>query len=452
MPPFQRTRTGCFTCREDGYKCDEKKPICGRCTRLRKTCKGYGVRLKWQAPEQPEIRAPRTKRQKSSPRTGYSPPTSSSSIASQSPSSMVLSPAAVTSEHGTSMELYLLHHWSTTLVTVVSMAAASHNPFLLHLSPMMAYSTALRAAICSMAASHLAALKDEASLRTLAARYQLQAVSALRHTIQTEDAQLSLATILMLQVSDRMFTTDSRVDHLAGASAVIKRGGLDARTSSSASFLLSLCKYYDILASVTRGASPVLDLDDQFLPVEGTVSMQGLSAVMGIVSQISRMHGQRSQSYDVKGRAIQQALELLDSTNYERDVGNTIEACKHAAYIYLYRVWQHPGASLASPTQHAKDCLAHLRLVPVCSPLASAHVWPLWTAGCESINQDERDFVLSRIASMYDARHLPSLRRMKQDVEHVWSAKDERRIEIGVDNVDCMRHIRENKHREVDLV
>ncbi|KDN66168.1 hypothetical protein CSUB01_04709 [Colletotrichum sublineola] len=42
--PHTRSRTGCLTCRDEGYKCDEGKPHCGRCTRLGKTCKGYGLR------------------------------------------------------------------------------------------------------------------------------------------------------------------------------------------------------------------------------------------------------------------------------------------------------------------------------------------------------------------------------------------------------------------------
>ena len=48
MATHKRSRTGCWTCREAGYKCDELKPFCGRCTRLRITCKGYGIKLKWQ--------------------------------------------------------------------------------------------------------------------------------------------------------------------------------------------------------------------------------------------------------------------------------------------------------------------------------------------------------------------------------------------------------------------
>ncbi|QYS95280.1 Zn2Cys6 [Trichoderma simmonsii] len=43
----KRCRSGCWTCREAGYKCDEAKPFCGRCVRLKRSCQGYGLRLKW---------------------------------------------------------------------------------------------------------------------------------------------------------------------------------------------------------------------------------------------------------------------------------------------------------------------------------------------------------------------------------------------------------------------
>lgn len=43
----KRSRSGCWTCREAGYKCDEAKPFCGRCVRLKIPCQGYGLRLRW---------------------------------------------------------------------------------------------------------------------------------------------------------------------------------------------------------------------------------------------------------------------------------------------------------------------------------------------------------------------------------------------------------------------
>jgi hypothetical protein len=39
-----RSRTGCWTCRTRKVKCDEGRPVCGQCTRLRHNC-DYSPRL-----------------------------------------------------------------------------------------------------------------------------------------------------------------------------------------------------------------------------------------------------------------------------------------------------------------------------------------------------------------------------------------------------------------------
>jgi hypothetical protein len=41
MAPDKRVRTGCATCRRRRVKCDEKKPVCGRCLSANFVCEGY---------------------------------------------------------------------------------------------------------------------------------------------------------------------------------------------------------------------------------------------------------------------------------------------------------------------------------------------------------------------------------------------------------------------------
>ncbi|CAH0056180.1 unnamed protein product [Clonostachys solani] len=45
-PRGSRTRTGCWSCRARGVKCDEQRPKCQKCRKLDLTCQ-YGVRLQW---------------------------------------------------------------------------------------------------------------------------------------------------------------------------------------------------------------------------------------------------------------------------------------------------------------------------------------------------------------------------------------------------------------------
>ena len=532
MPPFSRTRTGCFTCREDGYKCDEQKPHCGRCIRLNKVCKGYGVKLKWRTIEGPPTAAQtkqRGKRQQrnakpksptkmgpdgSDDQAGFaalSPssfplqsPTTGSEIIARNPSYLALDPGMADQQR------YLMHHWTTVLATVVSMAAGPRNPFLVHLTPMAAQSTAVRSAVCSMAASHLAILRKGGSgssvdnqsqwLQTSALHHRVMAVSSLRQSLQTQDPELSLATVLLLQVSDRLFATDTRVDHLAGAKAIIaagrgaasRGGGKQPRAwdTASAAFLLSLCFYHDVLASVARGTSPLLEFSEggnnpshesrvpvETMAMEGVESMGGLTAVLQIVGRISRMRAMVSTpEQDAEGHAIEAALNALETSPIaavpvadnedgeegedeigasvgvvEADIDHTIQAYKHAAFIYLYRVWFNVGAPHPLTLKHAQSSLRHLNAVALSSPLLSAHVWPLWTAGCETIDAEQRRSVCERVDAMYGVRHLPSLRRIRLDIEEVWKIKDDQRSSTGVDNVDCIKAILENRKREADI-
>ncbi|KAK1585437.1 fungal-specific transcription factor domain-containing protein [Colletotrichum navitas] len=331
------------------------------------------------------------------------------------------------------------------------MASGTQNPFLTHLTPMMLRSNALLFSISSMAAGHLAVLHDDESLRILSSRHMLTAVSSLRESIETQDPELSLATILMLQISDRLFNAHSQIDHLAGAKAVIMHsGGPKGWTSSSAQFLLSLCFYHDVMSSVSRTSRPLLSMKN-VAPLEGLQSLAKLTSLVSIVSTISKMQGRSGEAHQRRGLAIRKSLERFSIVaDGDPAIENTIQAYRHAALVYLCRVWS-DGTPLPKPF-HAGRCLHYLLQAPVTSSCVSAHAWPLWTAGCESIDPGQRRLVLERLRTMYENRHLPSLTRAQEDMEEVWKAKDAQRLQFGTENIDCCRVILDKRRREADLV
>ncbi|KAI8625235.1 fungal-specific transcription factor domain-containing protein [Xylariaceae sp. FL1651] len=49
MPPkpMTRSRHGCWTCKARKVQCDRGMPTCQKCTRARRECQGYGLRLSW---------------------------------------------------------------------------------------------------------------------------------------------------------------------------------------------------------------------------------------------------------------------------------------------------------------------------------------------------------------------------------------------------------------------
>ncbi|KAH7067952.1 fungal-specific transcription factor domain-containing protein [Paraphoma chrysanthemicola] len=493
MATHKRTRTGCWTCREAGYKCDEQKPHCGRCMRLKITCKGYGVKLKWQdGNTSTPTKKPRRAKRKS-PVLSESNLSSDSGANFESNSFVLATPSYGSSSPDSIFSLpvislaspprtaalsvndrWLLHYWVMRLSTLISVAPRKEyaTPFQLHLTAMVHESAALRSTILSMAANHLSLSSQDPSLRYQAYRHQQDAIHELQTVIQDPSQAASepaLATVLMMQLSGKLFGNDddaSVANHLAGAKAMIaRRGSSSESTSSTANFLLSLFAYHDILASVSRGSQPLADHEHDFAAVEGEADMQSVAQVLLTVARISQLqHAIKarqavstattlSEEEDATGRDIQQTLLSMcfQPGNTASDIVLTAEAYRHAAFIYLYRTWLSIGAPNPITMDHVTRCLSFIRLVSVTSPLTSAHIWPLFTAGCEAIDVAQREFVRVRFEDMYAEKRFPSLRRVLRDVQHVWVAKD---AEVGRDSrekVDCIQVILRSRGREVDL-
>ncbi|KAJ4986556.1 fungal Zn binuclear cluster domain containing protein [Stagonosporopsis vannaccii] len=493
----KRTRTGCWTCREAGYKCDEQKPFCQRCTRLKITCKGYGIRLKWQDQSgSTVVRKPRASRKKkaldfdstSTPASSLASDSSTSSVYTVSPDAMT-SPASAISIPQThdpglnpdfsAADRRLLHYWVEQLSSLISVAPRNGRPtpFQLHLTSMAYDSAALRSTVLSMAANHLALQTSEPSLRFQAYRHQRDAIHLLQELIQDRrqaQSESALATVLMMQVSARLFGEDDEaivVNHLMGAKAMISQRD-DWMSSSSARFLLSLFAYHDILSSISRGQRPLFDHNAGFQAVEGTEDMRSIAAILLVVARTSqlqhaiKLRRERSgdqaltEEEDATGRALQQKLLAMQfdaqrSEPYTNpDISATAEAYRHAAFIYLYRTWLGVGAPNPISVEHIHSCLAYISIVDVKSPLTSSHVWPLFSAGCEAIDAGQRQFVRDRFHAMYASKMFPSWNRVMRDIEEVWEAKDEEERLKGGDGmakVDCIQVILKKRGREVDL-
>ncbi|KAF1942312.1 hypothetical protein EJ02DRAFT_175823 [Clathrospora elynae] len=502
MATHKRSRTGCWTCREAGYKCDEQKPFCGRCTRLKIICKGYGVKLKWQDDAISTLaKPPRKSRKKKiidqdqalSPasvlgfalKTLVLPSPDNTFPSPQSAKSMPLLPIRSPElSYGLSPgDRWLLHYWVDQLSTLISVARRNgkSTPFQQHLTSMAYESAALRSTILSMAANHLASTSNNPSLFVHAYRHQRDAILELQRMIQDPNetnSEPALATVMMMQVSARIFGNDDEANvanHLVGAKAMIARRGGDSwlASSSSARFLMSLFAYHDILSSVSRGSQPLVDHEANFTAIEGEPELKSIANVLLVVAQISQLQHTiktrktqttipaLSEEEDATGRHIQQKLLAFDFDSSKQgelgeksDITSTAEAYRHAAFIYLYRTWLDIGAPNPISMEHITQCLLHLQRIDVHSPLTAAHIWPLFTAGCEAIDKAQRQFVRDRFEEMYTMKRFPSLRRVMRDVEHVWAAKDmEQQIkgQDGMAKVDCIQVILRQRGREVDL-
>lgn len=382
-----------------------------------------------------------------------------------------------------SNDKWLLHHWSEHLSSMISVASRTGqaNPFQVHLTSMAHNSAALRSTILSMAANHLAQATNNPSLLLQGYRHQRDAIRGLQDMIQDPhqaDSELAFATVMMMQVSARLFGDEDEAtvaNHLMGAKAMIahRRESKTWLASSSAQFLLNLFAYHDILSAISRGSEPLVDHSTAFFAVEGDENLTNISNVLLVVARISRLQyaiktrreatGEEalSEEEDSAGKTIQHILLNMDfeiARQHERSEENHIRltaiAYRHAAFIYLYRTWLDVGAPNPISTDHVQRCLDSIGQIDMRSPLVSAHMWPLFTAGCEATDHAERQFVRNRFENMYTSKKFPSLRRVMRDIEDVWAAKDEERQVKGHDSmarVDCIQVILRRRGREVDL-
>lgn len=496
MAGHKRSRTGCWTCREAGYKCDEQKPTCGRCNRLKKECKGYGVKLKWKVAttSTPAPRKRHAKRSKSigamsieSPVSATSPlsvasavsaPMYGNNLSMQDCFELVISPAAKPSLFPdlSYTNQRLLHYWLEHLAPLISAAPKDRgaSSFQVHLASMTFMRGALQSTVLSIAAIHSGLTSGDTTMRFEAYKHQHDAIHLLQQAIQDPqeaNADSTLATVMMMQISARLFGDEEEAhaaNHLTGAKAMIaRRNAHPSASSSSAEFLNSLFAYHDILSSVSRGSSPLAVHDAGFTAVEGSMKMKSIAKILQVVARISRFHEAakaerlHSHSSDLQGdnfnlgAHLQQVLlsltfdENMVKDTETKDINLTAEAYRHAAFIYLYRVWLDMGSPNPTTLKHVQECLAFIEQVPVDSPLTSSHVWPLFTAGCEAMSTPQRQFVRERFQAMYESRRFPSLKRVLRDIEDVWNVKDAE--QMGGLKVDCIQVILRRRGREVDL-
>ena len=382
----------------------------------------------------------------------------------------------------------LLHYWNQHLCYLISIASwrSRQNPFQTHLAPMMCDRGALQSTILSIAANHLALTTCDPMMLVQGYRHQQNAIRSLRKLIQStdeRDLEPAFATVMMMQISARLFASEDEgekaVNHLLGAQAMITRRGSAGlwRTSSTAQFLLSLFAYHDILSSISRCTRTFVDHEEGFSAVEGVSSMQCLAKVLNVVARISELQDlakistqaayndlELAERFYSTGASIQRTLQHLDFTSpptahlaeitEDRDTRLIAEAYRHAAFVYLYRIWLGVGSPSPTTLPHVEALVAILRQLSPDSCTGSALIWPLFTGGCESIRIEDRRFARERLQEMYKSRLFPSLRRIARDMEDVWARKDREWVvcgDKGMEKVDCITVVREEWGREVDL-
>lgn len=374
----------------------------------------------------------------------------------------------------------LIHHWTAYISPLLCITPPNQtNPFQMYLTPMSLCdaSSPVRYAVLSIAASHLAVSESNPqssrslALSIAAQNYRVNAIASLREMLAQDltiaaQSDATIASILLLEISKQFdSSSDSNVNHLIGAKEmIVARGGPQCMTTPCARFLLTQILYHDMLSAVSGGTEPLIchywpcqegDTGISPMPLDLESSRGYHPAIMQAVAQVSELKARKEAAIFLfddnegdennnvaltdllfTGRQVENELSSMTFTASPSDHQTlTTEAHRSAALIYLYRVIYDIGAPHELTMSQVRRCIGSMASVPISSPLISAHVWPLFTAGCEATEPEDREFVKQRLLDMYKLRKVQSLRKVCELMEQVWLSKDYRHSMEGAEEM-----------------
>ncbi|PBP19635.1 C6 transcription factor OefC [Diplocarpon rosae] len=242
--PVPRTRTGCLTCRKRKVKCDEMKPICGRCSRLQRECI-------WSDEMQVIPHRPQQASSSSSEQSlQLSPPTGQNFV--------------IEFPNLDRSTVPYVHHFITFCCRFLAYSNDNEgNPFQEDLIPLANTSPALLHSMTAVAAGHLSRSQPQ-HLITAASSYSL-ALRELNATLSdpvvarsdsTLGACLLLCVYEVANLDIKICQSDSSLwlEHLQGArDLILFRGG--PKTSD---YLTRFFSLLDISGSLSSGGGPLI--------------------------------------------------------------------------------------------------------------------------------------------------------------------------------------------------
>lgn len=238
--PVPRTRTGCLTCRKRKVKCDELKPVCGKCARLQRQCV-WGDEM--------QVR-PRQQQYGALASTLSKPGT----IQLNRPSGQSF---VVEFPNVDKWTMQYIHHFITFCCRFLVYPNDSEgNPFQDQLVPLAVSNPALLHSMIALSASHLTRSQGQHDLA--AAKHYSLALRELNATLsdpKTAKSDSTLGACLLLCVYEISHSENGLwLQHLQGArDLILYRGG--PRTTDYLSRFFSLL---DVSGSVFAGGGTLL--------------------------------------------------------------------------------------------------------------------------------------------------------------------------------------------------
>ena len=332
---------------------------------------------------------------------------------------------------------------------------ANENPWRTMVLPLASTSEALKNAISSLTAFHIA--KEQPEIREAGVAHMVQSFKCTSRGFQSEQPIALLATILCLAFAESWDQeTSTGIQHLRGAKLFIveaikqNQGSFNPMDHARLRFLVHTWVYMDVLARLTSFSDN--DGDGGWMEIMAAVSDpigdQQLDPLLGCAATLFPHIGQfanlvskarKTSSNDLN--LIGEATELKDMierwsppdprhlespediTSQVQHSIQTAEAYRWATLLYLHRAFPEIPSKPAAVV--AKTVLRYLATVPTTSRTTVVHIYPLLVASCEIDDPGDRKFCEDRWAAMTTRLRIGNVDKCVDVVKEVWRRRDE---------------------------
>jgi hypothetical protein len=304
--------------------------------------------------------------------------------------------------------------------------------------------------------------KQQAQLRLEGARHARQSMHILGETDASGDGMLiaALAATVALGFAEswNYEASATGLDHLCGGTILLQqllsnRGDIVpvSEEEERLDFLAHTWTYMDVLARFT--------CDDLSLPPSTNISVIKLNSFGRDSSKLDPLMGYSTTLFPIMRRVarlinrvraretsrnspaiISNALELRreiehwtppidlevidDPSQTMIDAIQTAEAYRWSTLLILYQaVPELPN--LTSYGELAQKILVYLATIPLSSTTIIVHMFPLMIAGCDAVEEEDRDFVRERWHAMSKRMVTGSVDRCLKITEEVWKRREE---------------------------
>ena len=371
----------------------------------------------------------------------------------------------------------LLDHFATCMTRSISAHESVQNSYCRTLVPMALGTSHLLAAVLSLAATHRQSLGLEQSEAQLA-HLKTASVQQLRYSLATPDAfaeDTELATTLVLCVSDIVSGSEkpgSWRAHLQGAAAILGRQksaqSNSPENAETATFLRRWYLSFETLAllsgkpMLSSGSRTIMrlnreEIDDyiddlsgfttKLIPIYGEINLLAverlsLQDALSCSGNRNEAISKVSELMQERGNRLVDEIKSLHSTNtpkfrsgFEDMISPEIredyialdETFHHVALLQVYRrILGYPSSDLEVQTS-VKRVLTLLSGMTIknrpCPGVAM--LFPVFTAGCEACEIEDRDTVISLLNAIENLYGMSNVKRARELLKELWTRRDE---------------------------